>query len=540
MSLPITYFVGTERDADWKPRLRGVRSGQYAFGSEGVPRSESVGKDARRRRMTSRPVCRWVNALLAVLVSCLGSLGCLAQISFPDGPSPTGKATAPDGNKGAALRKADSPAQATANRPALTTAANPSAPDESSETRETAKTAQEMAIAALIGQDKKPDPAASASSKGAAPTPDAPPRAVPHFPAEPPPLLLASGQAEAKPRVEASAPEAATPIPTPPAALPDGVGPIAEAAPLLPLPNEKQKTTLPAYVIEPPDVLIIDGVRLIPRPPYRVEPLDVLLISVPGAAPGQPIGGPYTVTPDGAVNLGFGYGSFRVAGMTLNQAASAIKAGLRLNNPQVSVALAQFRAIQQVRGEHIVGQDGAISLGSYGCVNVTGLTLSQAKCAIERHLARWLQDPLISVSIGGYNSKVYYVITDGGGFGQQVYRLPITGNETVLDAISLINGLPPAASKRNIWLARPTPAGHGCYEILPVNWEAITEAGSTETNWQIFPGDRVYVKADCWITLDNQLSKVLTPVERLLGATLLGTATVQSFRFNNNGNNGGS
>ena len=221
--------------------------------------------------------------------------------------------------------------------------------------------------------------------------------------------------------------------------------------------------------------------------------------------------------------------------MTLDQAAAAIKAGLRLNNPQVSVALAQFRAIQQVRGEHIVGQDGTISLGSYGCVNVTGLTLSQAKCEIERHLARWLQDPLISVSVGGYNSKVYYVITDGGGFGQQVYRLPITGNETVLDAISMINGLPPVSSKRNIWLARPTPAGHGCYEILPVNWEAITEAGSTETNWQLFPGDRIYVKADCWISFDNQLSKVLTPVERLLVATLLGTATVQSFGANNNG-----
>jgi len=325
----------------------------------------------------------------------------------------------------------------------------------------------------------------------------------------------------------------------PPATLPDVAGPALEAVPHLPLPNEKQKTTLPAYVIEPPDVLIIDGIRLIPRPPYRIEPLDMLLIAVPSALPDQPIAGPYTVTPDGTVNLGFGYGAFRVVGMTLDQAAAAIKAGLRLNNPQVSVALAQFRAIQQVRGEHIVGQDGTISLGSYGCVNVTGLTLSQAKCEIERHLARWLQDPLISVSVGGYNSKVYYVITDGGGFGQQVYRLPITGNETVLDAISLINGLPPVASKRNIWLARPTPAGHGCYEILPVNWEAITEAGSTETNWQLFPGDRVYVKADCWISFDNQLSKVLTPVERLLGATLLGTATVQSFRTNNNGNNNG-
>ncbi len=310
-----------------------------------------------------------------------------------------------------------------------------------------------------------------------------------------------------------------------------------EGPPRLPMPTEKAKTTLPAYVIEPPDVLLIDGIRLIPKPPYRIEPLDVLLIAVPSALPDQPIGGPYTVTPEGTVNLGFGYGAFRVAGMTLDQAANTIKAGLRLNNPQVSVALAQFRGVQMVRGEHIVGQDGTITLGTYGCVNVTGLTLSQAKCEIERHLSHWLQDPIVSVSVAGYNSKVYYVITDGAGFGQQVYRFPVTGNDTVLDAIAMINGLPPVSSKRRIWLARPTPAQTGCYEILPVNWEAITEAGSTETNWQIFPGDRVYVKADPLITFDNQLSKILNPIERLFGATLLGTATVQSFG-GNLGNNG--
>ena len=393
-----------------------------------------------------------------------------------------------------------------------------------------------------------------------APTPDAEVRQVAHYSgidAHPSPVVQSVYQVQDKvlPDKPTLAPTTPGQLPkpgptTPPAVLPDvaatgpaiaGPPPVVEA-PRMPLPNEKAKTTLPAYVIEPPDVLIIEGIRLIPRPPYRIEPLDILLISVPSALPDQPIAGPYTVTPDGTVNLGFGYGSFRVVGMTLEQAAAAIKGGLRLNNPAVSVALAQFRAIQQVRGDHIVGQDGTISLGSYGCVNVTGLTLSQAKCEIERHLARWLQDPLISVTVGGYNSKVYYVITDGAGFGQQVFRLPITGNETVLDAISLINGLPPVSSKRNIWLARPTPAQHGCYEILPVNWEAITEAGSTETNWQLFPGDRVYVKADPFITLDNTLAKVLNPLERLMGFTLLGSATVQSLQFRNgngNGNNNG-
>ena len=49
---------------------------------------------------------------------------------------------------------------------------------------------------------------------------------------------------------------------------------------------------------------------------------------------------------------------------------------------------------------------------------------------------------------------------------------------------------------RRIWVARPTPANHACNQILPVDWLAITQGGSTRTNYQLFPGDRVYVKAD--------------------------------------------
>ena len=45
------------------------------------------------------------------------------------------------------------------------------------------------------------------------------------------------------------------------------------------------------------------------------------------------------------------------------------------------------------------------------------------------------------------NSKVYYIITDGAGSGEQVFRFPVTGSETVLDAISQIGGLPPVSSK---------------------------------------------------------------------------------------------
>jgi polysaccharide export outer membrane protein len=80
-----------------------------------------------------------------------------------------------------------------------------------------------------------------------------------------------------------------------------------------PLPVELCKISLPPYMIEPPDILLIDTVRMIPRPPYRVEPLDVIIVQVTEALPNQPIGGVYSVSPDGTINLGYVYGSVRIA-----------------------------------------------------------------------------------------------------------------------------------------------------------------------------------------------------------------------------------
>ena len=50
------------------------------------------------------------------------------------------------------------------------------------------------------------------------------------------------------------------------------------------------------------------------------------------------------------------------------------------------MALAQFRGMQQIRGEHLVRPDGTISLGTYGCVYVAGMTLAQVKMPVEQHL----------------------------------------------------------------------------------------------------------------------------------------------------------
>lgn len=48
----------------------------------------------------------------------------------------------------------------------------------------------------------------------------------------------------------------------------------------VPTPHELALLQHSPYVIEPPDILLIDAVRIVPRPPYRIEPLDSLAIQV--------------------------------------------------------------------------------------------------------------------------------------------------------------------------------------------------------------------------------------------------------------------
>ena len=161
------------------------------------------------------------------------------------------------------------------------------------------------------------------------------------------------------------------------------------------------------------------------------------------------------------------------------------------------------------------------------------MTLSQVKCVVENHLAAYLVDPQVSVDVFAYNSRKIYIVADGAGYGQQVIAIPATGGETVLDAISRVQGLPAVASLKKIWVARPSPAGNPCSQVLPVDWKAITQAGRTETNYQLLPGDRIYIASDPLIAAYNYIDKIVAPIERVLGVTWLGANLYQTLRFSN-------
>ena len=68
--------------------------------------------------------------------------------------------------------------------------------------------------------------------------------------------------------------------------------------------KELAKITLPPYVIEPPDILLIDALRVVPKPPFRIQSFDTLQVIVEGTLLEQPINGLYVVEPGGMLDLG--------------------------------------------------------------------------------------------------------------------------------------------------------------------------------------------------------------------------------------------
>jgi len=132
--------------------------------------------------------------------------------------------------------------------------------------------------------------------------------------------------------------------------------------------------------------------------------------------------------------------------------------------------------------------DGTVDLGGYGRVIIAGLTLEDAERLIEQRI----------IDAGGDRTQinvrliepqqVYYVLGEVNSPG----AFPLVGSETVLDGILAAGGLTNRASACDLILVRPTPPP-SCRVTLPICYRAITQLGDTTTNYQLQPGDRIFV-----------------------------------------------
>ena len=198
--------------------------------------------------------------------------------------------------------------------------------------------------------------------------------------------------------------------------------------------REGKKITLPSYVVEPPDIIV-------------VEVLEAL--------PGRPINSEHLVQPDGTISLGF-YGDVQVAGLTTTEIKA--KVVLHLRNQLSDEVLGLIR-LDPENGKEI------------------------AVPPADSHR--------VFVQVTSFNSKVYYVQGDVGTPG----RVASTGNDTILDAINYAGGVVGPWRKAKIKLVRPTKAGEPD-QVLEVDLMAIIEKGDGATNYQLMPRDRLVVEGE--------------------------------------------
>jgi polysaccharide export outer membrane protein len=221
-------------------------------------------------------------------------------------------------------------------------------------------------------------------------------------------------------------------------------------------------------------------------PEYVVEPPDLLLVEVLEALPGRPISGERLVKPDGKISLGF-YGEVYVAGLTTQEVKEKIVLHLRQSLSDDVLGLWRF----DDQGNEDPSDD-------------------EWKPVPPRDTDR------VFVDVTAYNSKVYYIQGDVAQPG----RLPITGNDTVLDAINYAGGLIPTAAPQNIRLVRPAPPGACCEQVLPVNLAAIVSAGDPTTNYQLMPGDRIMVYRDPIVRTTIFIDRLAAPFQTVVNSML--------------------
>jgi polysaccharide biosynthesis/export protein len=193
---------------------------------------------------------------------------------------------------------------------------------------------------------------------------------------------------------------------------------------------------------------------------YVVEPPDLLIVEVLEALPGRPISGERLVRPDGKISLGF-YGDIFVAGLTI---------------PEVKEKV--ILHLQKFLEDNALGLVDTDENGE----PVLDPATKKPKLSDPRESAT------VFVDVTLYNSANYYVQGEVLIPG----RLPVTGRETILDAINFAGGLSPGADHEGVVLHRQDSNG-GLLPPMRVDIDQIMLGDDLSTNYQLKPGDRLVV-----------------------------------------------
>jgi len=306
--------------------------------------------------------------------------------------------------------------------------------------------------------------------------------------------------------------------------------------------------------------------------PYVVEPPDILVVEAIEALPGRPITGERLVRPDGTISLGF-YGNISVRGLTplqiklklihhlrdhltdehlgLNRIDAGVGPVQPLPRPGTKIPHEHPAPAPEAPAEPSPTPDADAPKLPRPKPDATAGT-GPARAKLARLASRPAQQPAepaapaaemdgpaedqsfliyidpvdsdrIFVDVTSFNSKVYLVQGDVGTPG----RLPTTGKDTILDAINYAGGLVPTAEPQDIHLYRPARGGKPAKDYK-IDLAAILK-GDARANLQMFPNDRLVVGRNVTVQKTIELDRAAGPINSVYSAILQNSFATRAF-----------
>jgi polysaccharide biosynthesis/export protein len=138
----------------------------------------------------------------------------------------------------------------------------------------------------------------------------------------------------------------------------------------------------------------------------------------------------------------------------------------------------------QLSGTVPVRPDGMISMVLVGDLRAAGMTPMGLSADISQRLKKYIQDPVVTVSVLGVNSQRIFTV----GEVNHVGPLMMTPGMTVLQAIVTAGGLSQFANSKHIYILRTVD---GKQTKLPFNYKQALKGENQGIS--LLPGDTIVV-----------------------------------------------
>lgn len=148
----------------------------------------------------------------------------------------------------------------------------------------------------------------------------------------------------------------------------------------------------------------------------------------------------------------------------------------------------------EISGVFVVRPDGKITTSLVEDIHVAGLTPSQVARLAEQVLAKYIKDPIVSVSVNGFNgpfSEQVRVI----GQAAKPMAVNYSKNMTLLDLMIAVGGLTEFASGNRAKLIRVEDGKQIEYGL---DIEDLINDGDIDKNIDLLPGDIIIIP-EAWL-----------------------------------------